>query len=215
MTDLSAPRPTVPPAAGPTPDRIADLCRAAQDFVQRTLGVAVDTSEESLAFLDHYVTQVRSDAQRKGEVLGLVSAALGAHLGQVALQRFGGVWEVVAGAADADQPAAWRVTLSAAPLTFAPIGMAAEALMGAEAPGYEATITTTLQRTAALTAALSRLPPVSEEYYYSLTGRLETVSYAVDVLVELARQAEVQQAPAAGEADDDAGDDDDTSLQRN
>ena len=36
-----------------------------------------------------------------------------------------------------------------------------------------------------LAAALARLPPVSEEYFYSLTGRFETVSYIVEILASL------------------------------
>jgi hypothetical protein len=32
---------------------------------------------------------------------------------------------------------------------------------------------------------MARLPPVTEEYYYSLTGRFETVSYIVEILASL------------------------------
>jgi hypothetical protein len=32
------------------------------------------------------------------------------------------------------------------------------------------------------------VPPVEEAYYYSLTGRLETLAHAVEVLTELKRR---------------------------
>ncbi len=36
---------------------------------------------------------------------------------------------------------------------------------------------------------MARLPPVSEEYYYSMTGRFETVSYLVEILVSLQQES--------------------------
>ena len=39
-----------------------------------------------------------------------------------------------------------------------------------------------------LLEALESSPPVDEGYYYSLTGRFETLTHALDVLVEMQRR---------------------------
>ena len=39
-----------------------------------------------------------------------------------------------------------------------------------------------------LLEALEATPPVDEAYYYSLTGRLETLAHALDILVEIERR---------------------------
>ena len=47
---------------------------------------------------------------------------------------------------------------------------------------------------AALHEALSRLAPVSADYYYSFTGRFETLAHVVELTVELQAQAAARNA---------------------
>ena len=161
---------------------------AARNFIQRAVGVELDRSEASLAFVDHYAKGARESAL-KDELLALVAPALGAYLGEVAIGKFGGHWVL-----DGEDPSEWRVELEPVPLRFWPVGMAAEALRGDEVEGYESSFAvfgpsaSTLM--SQLLEALSRVPPVDEEYFYSLTGRLETLTHAVEVLSELKLQAE-------------------------
>lgn len=127
-----------------------------------------------------------------------------------------------------DDPAGWRLQLAAVPLLADPIGMAVQALRpptdstgdrqsdresdqegdrensqadadGADAVGFA----TTPELTVPLRAALARLPPVTVDYYYSLTGRFETLSYAVELLAELQQKAAAANSPesAADAAD--------------
>ena len=124
-----------------------------------------------------------ADPRLGPEVLALVAPALGAYLGQVAIARFGGKWVL-----EGDNPARWRVELLPAPLTFHPVGMAAEALRGEEVDGYDASFTTRPDLMGPLDEALESAPPVDEAYYYSLTGRLETLAHALDLLVEIERK---------------------------
>jgi hypothetical protein len=115
-------------------------------------------------------------------------------------------------------PLGWRCDLEAAPLRCDPIGMAAVALSRATAMGaWEEPGPATedagsdasrddcegmmlkpgarhLQR--ALATALSRLPPVSEEEYYSLTGRFETLCYVVEIIAEIQQRREQTAARA-------------------
>ena len=166
-----------------TPPPVQPFYDAARKYVERALGVALDDSEESLAYVDHYIrTTARAEAL-KPEVLALVAPALGAYLGQVAIARFGGRWVV-----EGEDPAGWRVELEPAPLTFHPVGMAAEALRGEEVEGYDASFSTREDLMGPLDEALESTPPVDEAYYYSLTGRLETLAHALDILVENERK---------------------------
>lgn len=165
-----------------TPPPVQPFYDAARKYVQRALGVELDDSEESLAYVDHYITQTARAEALKPEVLALVAPALGAYLGQVAIKRFGGRW-VTDG-----EPAEWRVELEPAPLTFHPVGMAAEALRGEEVEGYDASFATREDLMGPLLEALESAPPVDEAYYYSLTGRLETLAHALDLLIEIERR---------------------------
>src|SRR3954451_2608008 len=112
----------------PIPDAIQPFYDAARRYVERAVGVNLDGSEESLAFVDHYIQSTAKAEAIKPDVLGLVAPALGAYLGEVAIAKMGGRW-IMESAAD---PADWQVELEAAPLHFHPVGMAAEALRGGE-----------------------------------------------------------------------------------
>lgn len=166
------------------PDKIAPFVTAARDYVHRTLGLELDGSETSLAYVDHYVERTRAGGPIGDEVLALVAPALGAYLGDVVIARFGGRWVV-----DGDDPAGWRIELDPVELRFHPVGMAAEALREDDVPGYDASFATSRALTPALEDALSRVPPVEQSYYYSLTGRFETLAHAVDILTELKHQS--------------------------
>ena len=166
-----------------TPAPVQPFYDAARKYVQRALGVELDDSEESLAYVDHYITQTARAEALKPEMLALVAPALGAYLGQVAIKRFGGRWLDPGG-----DPAQWQVELAAAPLTFYPVGMAAEALRGEEVEGYDASFATREDLMGPLLEALESTPPVDEAYYYSLTGRLETLAHALDLLAGIERR---------------------------
>jgi hypothetical protein len=172
-----------------TPPEVATFVVALRDYVRRAIGIEapLDGSEESLAYLDHYVMKTRGDKPISDEVLQLIAPALGAYLGEVAIARFGGRWLI-----EGDDPASWRVELQPgevqAGLTFRPAGMAAEALRHEEVEGWDAMLSTAPEMLGPLGEALASSPPVDEDYYYSLTGRLETIEQALDILAELQRR---------------------------
>jgi hypothetical protein len=204
-------------------EQLAELRRAAADYVARATGCALDGSEESLAYVDHYLDRLRADPPRRAEALRLVAFALGTYLGDLAIARFGGRWLALPAAASAGDaaeatsdpslaPLAWRVDLDAAPLRFDPIGMAVSAFSDlvatddAELVGLEADDGISLRPgarslQAALHGALARLAPVSADYYYSFTGRFETLAHIVELTVELQGQAAARSADTDAEAD--------------
>lgn len=165
-----------------TPPRIAELALAASDYVRQSLKVELDGSVESLAFVDHYVGQVGNVSD---PVLELVAASIGAYFGEVAIQQLGGAWEL-----DGDDPAGWTISLDAAPLRFHPIAMAAEAIRKDDIEDYDAGIGVPPELEQPLMEALAAAGPVDAEYFYSLTGRLETLEHAAGILAELRRQAD-------------------------
>jgi hypothetical protein len=166
----------------PTLDDVDVFFASALAYVRRALNVELDGSEESLAFVDHYIATARA-SQLKDELLALVAPALGAYLGQVAIKKFGGRWVL-----ESENPAEWRVELEPGPLYFWPVGMAAEALREDEVEGYEASFASAPELMGDLLEQLSRVPPVEQDYYYSLTGRLETLTHAAEILAALAER---------------------------
>lgn len=210
-------------------DKLSELRVAAGDYVFRATGCPLDGSEESLAFVDHYLDRLHQDPPSRPEVLRIVAFALGVYLGELAITRFGGRWVALKAEAPAiGQPAdetaqdpslaplRWRVDLDAAPLRVDPIGMVAAAVARTAAtPGNsdgedaeaEPDVEGIVLRPGArhlqkpLLDLLSQMAPVSADYYYSLTGRFETLVHIVELVVELG-QARAQ--PVDEEDDRDA-----------
>lgn len=161
--------------------QIETFVAAARDYVKRATGAELDGSDTSLAFVDHYL---QSGGPLTDEVLALVARAIGVYFGQVVLAHLGGRW-IKTG----DDPAAWRIEIARAGLHFSPVGMAAEAVRAGEVEGYDGSLQPDPRFADAFEEAVSRLQPVEESYYYSLTGRLETLEHAADILLELERQS--------------------------
>ncbi len=78
------------PLCQPSPARLTELSQAACDYVQRATSLDLDHSEESLAFVDHYLHQIGRQARLRREVEELVAAALGVYVGELLMSRFGG-----------------------------------------------------------------------------------------------------------------------------
>jgi hypothetical protein len=159
-----------------TPDQVSEYVRAAVDFVRRAVGMVLDGSDESLAVLDHYVAQVPRD---KPEIVVLVAPAVGAYFGEVVRRRFGGEWRLEG------EPAAWRLSLEGGALTFSPVGMAAAAVCRAEVEGFDADVALGPADRDEIEASLEMAAPVTEEYFYSLTGRFEAIQCVLDLVAGL------------------------------
>jgi hypothetical protein len=166
------------------PTTIATFSSAARDYVRRALAVELDGTPTSLAFVDHYIKKTREGGTLSAEVLQLAAAALGAYFGEVARERFGGRWTMAG-----DDATEWVLELEPVVLRFNPAGMAAEALQGGEIEGWDGSFSTKASLMEPLAEALAAVAPVEESYYYSLTGRLETLEHAVDILLALEQRA--------------------------
>jgi hypothetical protein len=167
--------------------RVGEFVLAAQEYVRRAIAVELDGSVESLAFVDHYVANAGKDGEVADELLALVAPALGAYFGEVVIARIGGEWH-----AAAPDPFDWTIEVPGLSgselLSFRPTAMAACALRSGEVEECDASIMPQPALAAALHEALAAAAPVDEAYFYSLTGRLETLEHAFEILVELERR---------------------------
>jgi len=168
---------------------VGPFVEAARGYVRRALSLELDSSAESLAYVDHYARTTRKagpGGKLEADVLRLAAAALGAYFGEVLIAAHGGAWEIQPG--DETSPERWRVELDPPTLALHPIALAACALAGEEVPGYDDRISPPLQDAAALQQLRETAPPMDEEQYYSLTGRYEAIEKMRELLAEIARR---------------------------
>ncbi|MEO6954955.1 MAG: hypothetical protein ABI321_24360 [Polyangia bacterium] len=198
--------------------RIEPYVEAARGYVRRALSLELDTSPESLAYIDHYVRSTRGTTFEP-DVLRLTAAALGAYFGEVLIASFGGGWALEGGEAS---PERWRVELDPPTLTLSPVSMAAYALAGAKAAelgAFDDHVTPPMRDAAALAQLLESSAPVDADYFYSLTGRFEGVEQMRELLAEIDRRRQAGPPPDEvdpdADADPDANDDDEPSTPPN
>jgi hypothetical protein len=154
---------------GPPPGAVHELAEQAVDFVRKAVGIALDYTSETLPIVDHYL---RAVPEGRTEIVGLVATAVGAYFGEVVRRQLGGLWD-----ADADDPRRWTLTVGPG-LRFSPVGVTAEAI--ARADSDDGAFEVPEDDRAAVEAALDE--EVSEEEYYSLSGRLDAFERIADVL---------------------------------
>jgi len=154
--------------------QIEQLAERAREPIRKAARMEPDYSLESLAAVDHYLRQLPAAAP---EELLAIAAQIGCYFGEVARRALGGRWDTT----DED-PKRWRLTFDAAPLWIFPIGMAAEAVYEGDVSEYDGSLHVVAVLEPLLARALAAMGEVDEEYYYSLTGRLETIQHVLDVL---------------------------------
>lgn len=170
-------------------------------YVRRALNLTLEFDSDTLPILDHYL---RSVPQDQGAATELIIVTAGAYFGEVVRRHLGGRWEL------GEEPKTWRVVLPAG-LSFAPAGLAAATIVQSELGDLDTELDAPPRMKTYLQQALERMGDVSEEAYFSLSGRLDTIEHLHEVLVTVAAQllGEVKDE-GAGEGDgddDDAGDD--------
>jgi len=128
---------TLPP---PTPARDGDEARAAavarlvrdleqnfRDAVERSLHFKLDGSVTSLAIVDHYLAQARTET--RAPILALLAAGAGAYFGELVARHLGALW-----LGDGKDARHLRLLLTPAFVYFSPVDTAFTAILGAE-PG--------------------------------------------------------------------------------
>ena len=112
----------------PAPDHVAELAASCARFVLSKYKVPLDGTSDTLSLVDQYVRDARADLNVKPEALELLTATIGAYLGEVVRRAYGGTWYAIG---DYD---GWRLDMTRVFLTFNPLGMAREAARGLADP---------------------------------------------------------------------------------
>ncbi len=186
----------------PMDARVAPFVEAARGYVRRAISLELDLGSDSLAYVDHYIGTLRTDAVRKLEpdVLRLTASALGAYFGEVLIEAFGGGWVIPQSAEQT--PELWQLELDPPSVSLHPVALAACALAGETVDGYEDRITPSLGDAAALQALLENKEPVEAAYFFSLTGRFELLEQTRELLAEIDRRRQAGPPPDAPDDDD-------------
>lgn len=191
-------------------ERLAeDLRRRFTDQVERALGVGLDDSVTSLAYVDHYLAQARSETREP--ILTLLAAGAGAWFGDLVIRTIGGAW-----LGDGQRATSLRVLLAPQMIYFSPFAIALEATLGEEvspgdprvaadapldaafsfakpgraksegaaddAAGNAANTQDTQDDQTWLAEALSNHAPVPQDHFHSLTCRYETLELMLELL---------------------------------
>jgi hypothetical protein len=183
-------------AAAPPP-RVAELARAAVEYVKRAIGLELTYDSDTLPLLDHYLRNVPDDQPATVE---LVATTSGAYFGEVVRRTLGGRWDT-----SAEDITEWRVVLPTG-LNFSPAGFAAAAIVRADLDDLDTTMDAPPRMRPFVEQTLARMGDVTEEDYYSLCGRLDTLEHVHEVLVAVAAKLIGKER---GELPGDDADDDD------
>ncbi len=179
----------------PPPEVVHDLAEACTRFVQESIGVDLDYTQDTLPLLDHYLG-IASDSD--DDVLALVIPAAGAYFGEVARRHVGtGRW-VDFGSKYED----WRLEFDPGPLSLNPVGIVFECAISGSADGWGAEFQVPPKYRDEVREAVAVLGDVREEDYYTLAVRLEVLQLVHENLVRFANSARLVRA--AGDGDDDA-----------
>ncbi|HUQ06103.1 MAG TPA: hypothetical protein VM261_26550 [Kofleriaceae bacterium] len=200
-------------AAAPPP-RVAELARAAVEYVKRAIGLELTYDSDTLPLLDHYLRTVPDDQPSTVE---LVATTSGAYFGEVVRRTLGGRWDT-----SAEDITDWRIVLPTG-LNFSPAGFAAAAIVRADLDDLDTTMDAPPRMRPFVEQTLARMGDVTEDDYYSLCGRLDTLEHVHEVLVavaakligkergELPDDDDVDEIEPEGAATDEVADDDDGS----
>ncbi len=185
----------------PAEELVAQLVASLREQVRRALAFDLDGTTTSLAVLDHYLAQARSE--QREPILSLLAAGAGAYVGDLVKSEMGAIW-----IGDGSDPRRLRLLLRHHFIYFSPVDQAYEAILGSSVtpgdprlpPGAVLDTSFHLQTTPNVTADgarkrtgeqsdsewlhehLAQRPPVPENEFFSMTGRFETLQLIVELI---------------------------------
>lgn len=177
------------------PPRVAELARAAVEYVKRAIGLELTYDSDTLPLLDHYLRTVPNEQPATVE---LVATTSGAYFGEVVRRTLGGRWDT-----SADDITDWRIVLPTG-LNFSPAGFAAAAIVRADLDDLDTTMDAPPRMRPFVEQTLARMGDVTEDDYYSLCGRLDTLEHVHEVLVAVAAKMLGKETEDDEDADADA-----------
>jgi hypothetical protein len=172
---------------------VGSLADRFREQVERALGVRLDGSIASLAFVDHYLALAREEDREP--IVSLLAAGAGAYFGEMIRRELGGTW-----VGDGHDPRRLRLLIEPQFVHFSPVDQAYEAIAGrgldgddprvAPGPSFDSGFGLEPARDDApgegdaswLSERLAELPPVTEDEFHSLTCRFETLQLMLELL---------------------------------
>ncbi|MCX4245819.1 hypothetical protein [Paraliomyxa miuraensis] len=164
------------------------------DQVQRALGIVLDGTPTSLAFVDHYLSLARDEDREP--IVSLLAAGAGAYFGELVRREMGGTW-----VGDGQIPRRLRLLVEPQFVHFSPVDQAYEAIAGEglreddprlpPGPSFDSGFGLRPARpeddpgeddATWLSDRLADLPPVPEDEFHSLTCRFETLQLMLELL---------------------------------
>lgn len=196
--------PPVDPSLGTSPGpsleaRLEPFLRSARDYVKRAIGAELDDTPTSLAFVDHYLAMQRptEDQPLNPAVVGLLASALGVYFGELCRHHLpgGGEWLMVG-----DDARTYRLTLTASGVSFMPAALAVAALYNDEVEGWDATVRPPEKWKNMLERVLTESAPIEHDYFFSLTGRFESLERLTELIADFERMTQPGGSPEADAA---------------
>jgi hypothetical protein len=194
---MSGPASSSSPSIGAAAAQLAAaLDGQLREAVLRAIGVHLDHSVESLAFVDHYLGMAAGET--RPPILSLLAATAGAYYGELVRRHVGGLW-----IGEASDPRSLRLLLEPQFVYFAPVDQAYDVILRVDLdddddprlpagapldPAFKPRPVSQHEDPETepdepwLAARLAALPPVPEDMYYSLTGRYETLLLILELL---------------------------------
>jgi hypothetical protein len=154
---------------------VADLAASCIDYVQRSLGVELDYTSDTLPLLDHYLLQASRDAQQRPEALDLIAQVVAAYFGEVLSRRFDCWWSLPDHSVATGLLRFRQVYLELSPYALVVTALGLPVPEDASEVGFHIDP----DDIEFIGAHLAALPPVSEEEFVRLSTRfdvLETIA---------------------------------------
>jgi hypothetical protein len=156
-------------------DAVMDLTVACVTSVKNATGLELDLSQDTLPILDHYARLAESSRE---EVLSLIAPMCGAYFGELVRRELGdGTWEI-----SGSEHASWRLHFERCELSFNPLGIAAEVLLGMDAPEWGGHLQVKPDDEARVKAALEVLGEVRDSDFYTFSVRYEAIEQVARTL---------------------------------
>jgi hypothetical protein len=166
-------------SVNPPPEAVANYAAQAIEYVQRSVGTSPEFDSDTLPLVDHYLSLV---PDQMPDAQALAASTVGAYFGEVVRLTLGGEWLIAT-----SDPGTWRMVLPGG-LSFAPTAMALAAIRRNE-DELDAALLAPPKMRPHLEDAIERMGETSEDDYYSLCGRFDTIEHLQTVLLAIAAQA--------------------------
>jgi len=152
-------------------DPVRDLTVACVTSVKNATGLVLDLTQDTLPILDHYAELLDSPRE---EIVSLLAPMSGAYFGELLRRQLeDGHWFT-----DADDHTGWRLNFERCSLSFNPIGIALEVLLGRDIPDWGAQLKTAPEDQLRIKKALEVYGDVRDRDYYTFTVRFEAIEQA-------------------------------------